>query len=118
MSAKQTVTDPDVDARLLALIAEANDDDHTPTISVVCEQAVEAKIAGSMQVAYAAIQSLRSANAIRAFEVDGFGPFLAVAGREPALEDLPKAGDEIVWESADSPVTVTVTVTPPTGARP
>jgi hypothetical protein len=80
---------------LLDLLAEHNDatPPKHPMAGHLAELAAERGIVDSYRDGWTLIRHLGE---IEGYEVDGFGPFLVPKGQLPSLDDLPKAGDEIL----------------------
>ena len=89
---------------LLDLLAEHNNASppNHPIDSHLAELAAERGIVDSKRDGWTLIRYLMDVGEIEGYEVDGFGPFLVPRGQLPSLDDLPKAGDEIVLELGDS----------------
>lgn len=93
-----------LDRSLLDLLAEHNDatPPKHPMAGHLAELAAERGIVDSYRDGWTLIRYLLDLGEIECYEVDGFGPFLVPKGQLPSLDDLPKAGDEIVLEIGDS----------------
>jgi hypothetical protein len=87
-----------IEGSMLNLLAECNNatPSSNPTASHLAEMAAERGIVDNKRDGWTLIWYLFDIGEIEGYEVDGFGPFLVLKGGLPSLDELPKAGDEIV----------------------